>query len=98
MQALEVAMFRLKPGSDETALMAALEQMQNFLESQGGVLQRQVFKNDEGQWLDLVLWENMDKALQAMEAAMQSPMVAAAGEVMDQQSIQMMHFHKVRDF
>lgn len=81
---LEWAPFRLRPGADEAALLAASERLQaDFLARQEGFLRRQLVKGTDGAYVDLVWWRSMAAAEAAMRKAAESAVCAAYFTLMD---------------
>jgi heme-degrading monooxygenase HmoA len=72
---IEWAAFALKPGVAESALMEASRRLQEeFLDQQPGYLRRELVKEADGQYADLVWWSS----LAAAEAAMAKTATSAA--------------------
>jgi heme-degrading monooxygenase HmoA len=71
---VEWAPFRLAPGVEESVLLEASEVLQReFLAHQPGFLRRELLRGDDGQWADLVYWEDEAAAGNAMREATASP-------------------------
>lgn len=67
---VEWAPFRLAPGVDEAALLAASRALQeDFLQQQPGFLRRELLHGPDGQWVDLVYWRDASAAAAVMQAA-----------------------------
>jgi hypothetical protein len=71
---VEWAPFTVKPGVDDAELVPASEGLQNgFLSQQGRFIRRKLRKGQDGQWVDLAVWESKDAAGQAVGNAAENP-------------------------
>lgn len=71
---VELAPFRLADGVTEDELKRASEAVQSaFLEKQEGYLRRELLRQDERSWCDLVYWSSPEAAHRAVSIAMESP-------------------------
>ena len=62
---IELVLFKLKEGvSEEQFLKASDEVNTSFLSLQKGYINRKLAKNEDA-WMDIVLWETMDDAMNA---------------------------------
>jgi hypothetical protein len=76
-QVLEWAPFNLKPGVGEAALLQSSKDLQDeFLAKQPGFVRRELVKNGEREYVDLVWWSSMKAAMTAMEVVAKSPVCA----------------------
>ena len=81
---IEWAPFRLAPGSDEAALLAASEVLQrDFLQQQPGFLRRELLRGTDGGWVDLLYWTDEASAAAVMHAIDGSPACRAYFQLMD---------------
>ncbi|MGR3435453.1 MAG: hypothetical protein ACU0CO_11295, partial [Shimia sp.] len=62
---LELATFRLKPGTDEAAFLAAARATEAALDAFGRPLSRVLARGEDGAWTDAVLWPDRATALRA---------------------------------
>lgn len=68
---VEWAPFRMRDGVDEATLLAAADRVQReFLAARPGFLRRELLRDAEGGWVDLVHWQDGASAQAAAEAAM----------------------------
>jgi hypothetical protein len=71
---IEWAPFTLAEGVEESSLLAASDDLQDgFLAKQKGFVRRELLKGPNGQWVDLVVWEDRDAAKEAVRNAAESP-------------------------
>ena len=76
---VEWAPFELADGKDEEGLLAASDAMQlEFLDSMPGFISRELLhEGSSSHWVDLVYWENIDAAMKAAHAVIESPLCAS---------------------
>ncbi len=95
---LEVALFRLKEGTDQEAFLAATDATNTALKQYGGFIRREVLTSEDGQWLDLVYWNSLEEALSAAEQILSDPSCHPFLEMLDMESVTMLHMHPVRSY
>ena len=95
---LEVAMFRLKDGTDQEAFLSASDATMSALRSYSGFIRREVFKSEDGQWLDLLYWTSLEEAMSAAEQILDDPSCHPFLEMLDMPSLTMLHLHPVRTY
>lgn len=101
---VEWAPFRLADGVDEAMLLEASGELQrDFLQQQPGFLRRELLRGRDGQWVDLVYWQN--------DAAVERVMRAVSGSAACHRYFQLMqaadimepgagvqHWHRARSY
>jgi hypothetical protein len=92
---LEIALVKLKAGVTDEALIHAVNDMQPDLEALPGYVRRELLKNDEGQWVDMIYWRSNDEAMKAMEVAMTIPSFLQCFSLLDESTLQMLHLSQV---
>ena len=66
---IELVSFKLKEVVSEEQFFAASDKFNtDFLSIQNGYIERRLLKNEDT-WTDIVLWETMDDAMNAIKAA-----------------------------
>jgi hypothetical protein len=71
---IEWAPFTLAEGVDHAALLAASDALQTeFLSKQPGFIKRELLKQSETRWVDVVYWNSRDEAEQAARDVLNSP-------------------------
>ena len=91
-EVIELVTFRLKPGTDDAAFIAAVGQSTAFLEQQPGFLAREVGLTATGEWADMVRWADLDAALRAAAAFNAASETQSFNACLDRNSVQMRHF------
>lgn len=101
---IEWAPFRLADGVTEQELMAASETLQReFVARQRGFIRRELLRGPDGQWADLVHWEDQRAAHDVFAAAMESPVCAEYFKLMvmpegGDPAAGVLHLHRVREY
>ncbi len=91
MQTLEIVTFRLVPGTDRVAFLAAARGTDPAVRRQPGFVARMLAEGTDGIWTDAVTWASHDAALAASQAVMADPDFAPFGALIDMASAQMSH-------
>jgi hypothetical protein len=101
---VEWAPFAVKSDVDDVQLIAASEALQNdFLSRQRGFIRRDLLKGQNGQWVDLAVWESRDAADQAVRNAAESPVCFQYFQLMadadhDDPGAGVLHFERIRGY
>ncbi|HKH92206.1 MAG TPA: hypothetical protein VKA54_10390 [Gemmatimonadaceae bacterium] len=101
---VEWAPFRVVDGVTEQAVLAASDSLQrDFLARQRGFVRRELLRGPDGQWVDLVHWEDEAAAHAVFTAAMESPVCAEYFKLMvmpegADPAAGVLHLHRVREY
>jgi hypothetical protein len=95
---LEIVHFRVKPGVSDADVCAASAETQAWLSNAPGYLARELSKNEEGQWIDIVHWRTLAEAQQAAQQIMQEPCAANFMALLDPEQISMHHVEQKQYF
>jgi len=96
---VEVAKFKLNEGLNDQAFIAEGEKVQEaFLNNQNGYLDRELLKDENGQWFDILHWASMEEAQTAARIMMQESECQPFVQMIDPQSIQMLHMVRQRSW
>src|SRR5688500_11758160 len=87
----EIVIYRLKPDVDRDQFIEISNRATEWLRVRPGYLGRELLEDDNGQWVDLVRWATMDEALAAASAFMEVPEAAAFMDVVEPESMTMLH-------
>ncbi len=94
---VEIAQFKLTEGVHEEDFLQEAEAVQkNFLEKQKGYVDRELLKNQDGQWVDILHWNSMEEAQKAAQVMMQDPATQGFIQKIDPSSIKMLHLEQAR--
>jgi hypothetical protein len=95
---LEVVLFKLKPGADEAAFLAASEAVMPDLRTMHGFIRRELLKDADGRWMDTVHWHNLDDAHRAAEVFLSLSCAQTLVALIDETSMTMLHLEPVRSY
>ena len=95
---LEVVLFKLKPGADAAAFLAASEAVMPDLRTMRGFIRRELFKDAEGRWMDTVHWHSLDDAQRAAEVFLSLSCAQTLIGLIDETSMTMLHLEPVRAY
>ncbi|MCH8487325.1 MAG: hypothetical protein LAT75_10715 [Candidatus Cyclonatronum sp.] len=93
--AIELVTFNTKPEFDQREVKASLESLNAIVSTYKGFISRQLARNEDGKWMDLVFWESMEDAHAAAEAIMKLEAAQMAFRVIDEQTMSFHHFKPV---
>jgi hypothetical protein len=95
---VEFVSYKLKKGvSEQQFLKASDECNAGFLSLQKGYIDRKLMKKDDT-WADLVLWETMDDAMNAANAAFHNLAARPFFESIDENNCIMQHLTIVKSY
>jgi hypothetical protein len=96
---VEVAQFKLAAGVNEEDFLREAETVQkNFLEKQSGYVDRELLKDKDGQWVDVLHWNSMEEAQKAAEVMMSDSAAQGFMQKVDPSSVKMLHLEQVRNW
>jgi len=95
---LEIVKFKAKEGIAEAQFREAMISLDGTMKHQDGFLGRELLKNGEEGWIDIVRWENSAAARKAQEEVMQNQECLAVFALIDDDSIELDHYEPVHDF
>ncbi len=88
---VEIVNFKLSSGFTSQDFISSNEQMAIFLKEQKGLLYRSLCEKDDGSYVDIVYWENMELAKQAQDAFFESALCQAFAQCIEKESVQLEH-------
>jgi hypothetical protein len=94
-QILEAVLFELNAGENREVFLKNASITQTKVEQFAGYIRRQLFENDQGQWLDLVWWESHDEAMKAGELIMQDEACIPFMQAINSETMKMYHLTTV---
>jgi antibiotic biosynthesis monooxygenase (ABM) superfamily enzyme len=89
-ETLEIVTFRLKPGT-EAGFVADNKIMTDWLARQPGFLSRHLGRREDGSWVDVVRWQNLDQAQAAADRIMAEIGDSKAVQAIEPASVTMSH-------
>ena len=94
---VEIAQFKLATGVREEDFLQEAEAVQkNFLEQQSGYIDRELLKDKDGQWVDILHWNSMEEAQKAAEVMMSDPATQGFMQKIDPSSVKILHLEQIR--
>lgn len=88
---VEVVLFKPAPEVSEADVLKITSLMQTKIVNLPGYIDRQLLKNCEGQWIDLVWWENMELAQAASDVILQDADLAPHLSLFKDAEVTMLH-------
>lgn len=74
MTIVELVQFKLQPGVSDADFIAAADQAQTgFLQHFAGFIKRELWKQDDETWVDLVYWATSEAAQESMKQFLTHP-------------------------
>ena len=100
---VEWAPFRALPGVPDAAILEGSDALQrDFLAHRRGFVRRELLRRPDGEWVDVVYWEDQASADEAMKAAADSPVCAMYFHMMVPEDGQpgsgVVHLRRMRDY
>jgi hypothetical protein len=92
---VELVLCRPKAGVTDAELRAAAEASKDDLAALPGLVRRELLLDGEGQWVDVVHWESMEHATNALKLVEGKPNVMRLFSLLDQERMQMFHLSPV---
>lgn len=89
-ETLEIVTFRLKPGT-EADFVANNGIMTDWLTRQPGFLSRHLGRREDGSWVDVVRWQNLDQAQAAADRIIAEIGDSKAVQAIEPASVTMSH-------
>lgn len=95
--AIELVIFKPKPGFNTEKVKASLLSLTPILEAYNGYIGRELALNQKNKWMDLIFWESMEDAKFAAADVMENEKALKAFEVIDKQKMEFFHFEPVNN-
>ncbi len=95
---VEFVKFKQKEGTDEGNFLDASDAMLEDVSKFKGFIKRELLKGKDGFWADLVHWETMEDAQNAMKEVMNHKTCQLFFSMIDESSIDMNHFEIEREY
>lgn len=96
---VEIAQFKIASGvNEEDFLQEAGAVQKNFLEKQSGYIDRELLKDKDGQWVDILHWNSMEEAQKATEVMMSDPATQGFMQKIDPSSVKMLHLEQMKNW
>ncbi|MDW3195589.1 MAG: hypothetical protein R8G66_24650 [Cytophagales bacterium] len=94
---VELVLFNLNDGVSLEEGKKAMKALNEFVSQQAGFVSRKTSVAEDGQFLDLVFWTDLQSAKAASEKAMQEQSIMPHFSVINQESMTFKHFEAFMD-
>ena len=95
---IEVVIMKAKAGISEDEFLQAAKSVDETASKFPGFISRDLAKDENGNWIDIVHWTDLDSAKKAAEEVMQSQTCGIWFGMIDEQSMKMYHFASQHKF
>lgn len=89
---IEVVTFRVKEGISSTKANQQLLDLGNVISSFPGYISRTLSKSENGEWIDVVYWQDLTSALNAAKSAEQNSDALEVFAIIDETSLRINHY------
>lgn len=93
--AIEIVIFKPVAGTTQAQLTEAALAITPAIEQLPGYVSREFGASGDGQYVDIVHWRDMAAAQAAAEQVMEIPQCMAFFRLIDEDSVQMLHFNRL---
>lgn len=87
----EIVLFRLNEGVQEADFLRDAQATFELLKNYDGYIHRELSATEDGMWVDIVIWKDMQMALSVADQIMQNPIFQQFGAHIKEDSVQMNH-------
>ena len=94
---IEMVLFRTKEGIKTEDAKKELIKLNDFVASQAGFISRKTAFSDDGQYLDIVYWADMNAAKTAVNNSMHDSDAMKSFSVIEQKTVLFSHFEIFND-
>jgi hypothetical protein len=94
-EAIEVVIFKAKAGVTDSQLQTAALAITPILSAMPGFISRDLGESEDGRYMDVIHWQDLESAETAAEKVMTIPQCIAFFDLIDQSHMQFMHFTKI---
>ncbi len=94
---VELVLFKPKPGYSNDEIQAAAGKLEPILESYEGYIGRKLALSDDGLWMDLLYWTDMENAEKASNQIVNNSIAQEVFALIDESTMTLQHFDVVID-
>ena len=94
----EIVRYKQKDDTKDQSVIKASNALQEVVASQDGLISRKLSKSNEGEWIDVVLWESMDHAIQAAKVVNSHPVAGQFMALIDDASLAFTHYEVMEEY
>jgi len=92
---IEVVIMKVKSGINDDDFLQAAKSVDETVSKYPGFISRDFAKDENGNWIDIVHWTDLESAKKAAEAVVQSQTCGIFFGMIDEQSMKMYHFESL---
>lgn len=89
---VELVLFKKNNEISQAEAENQMSELNEFISKQSGFISRKTSVSDDGEFLDIVFWTDLESATIASEKAMKNPKTLKTFEVIDEKSMTFKHF------
>lgn len=89
----EIVLFRLNEGVQESEFLADAQATFDLLKTYDGYIHRELSATEDGLWVDVVTWRDMQTAMGVADNFMNHPVGQKFGAHINGETVQMSHSH-----
>ncbi|MDO5968636.1 hypothetical protein Q4Q35_02340 [Flavivirga aquimarina] len=96
-KAVELVLFKTKPAFTKEVVVSAAKNMNSILEKHKGYISRKLSITEDGQWMDIVYWTDLESAKKASKHILENQLSQKYFEMIDEATMEFTHFNVVID-
>ncbi|AUP81395.1 antibiotic biosynthesis monooxygenase family protein [Flavivirga eckloniae] len=96
-ETVELVLFKTKPEFDKETVVNAAKSMNAILENYEGYISRKLSRTDDGQWMDVVYWTDLESAKKASKHIMENNLGQIYFGMIDESTMKFYHLDVVID-
>src|SRR5690606_20864773 len=90
---VELVFFKSKPDVTDAEVAGSAKTIQALARSMGKAFEIDLYKSEDGEWVEIVRWNSQEEARQVEQAVMAMPEALNAMSVMNESSMRMVFLH-----
>ncbi|MDO5980315.1 antibiotic biosynthesis monooxygenase family protein [Flavivirga spongiicola] len=94
---VELVLFKTKPEFTKTQVVNAAKNINPVLEKHKGYLSRKLSITEDGQWMDVVYWTDLESAENASKHILENKLAQKYFEMIDDSTVEFNHFNVIID-
>jgi hypothetical protein len=92
---VELVFFKAKPSIPDAEVIQSAHKIQALAGKTGTPFQLELLKSADGEWVEIVRWNNQQEAERVEQVVLSMPEAQQAMAVMDESSIRMVFLHPI---
>ena len=95
---VELVFFRSRPNVSDSEVRESAHKIQEIATQMGAAFELELLKTQDGEWVEIVHWDNQEEAHRVEQAVMNMPEARQAMSVMDETTLRLVLLHPVASF